>query len=699
MVQLGQLLVAAACLASTCVGVNPVQKVVTLLGDLETKIAADGEAEQKAFDAYVDWCNNAGKDKGFEIVTAKSSIEDLSATIGKATADISTLSAKIEDLAGSTATNDADLKAATTIREKENSEYVVTEQEMTDTIDTLERAINILERKLHGNALLQATVDRKDVGQLIQVLGTIIDAAAMNLHDKKLLIGLVQSDDESDDGDDTLGAPAPDAYKGHSKSIVDVLEDLKQKASTQLNQARTEESNAAHNFALLKQSLEDQMEVDAKEMTDSKTAKHDAAGTKATAESDLSATKADLADAENVLRNLKTDCTTKAADHETTLANRADELKAIGAAKKVLSEMTGGAQGVTYTAASFLQVDGELHTRVDLENFEVVNLVRKLAREQKSAELAQLAQRISSAMRSSAGSGEDPFVKVKALISDMIERLEKEAGQEAQHKAYCDKEYTATKQKLDELKYDVEKLTSKIDKAKADSVLLKDSVATLQGEIAETLKVQSAADTLRQSENKIYVQSKADLESGLSGVRTALKVLRDYYANQDASASLVQQPAAPELHSAASGASSGIIGMLEVVESDFGKTLASTEMNEETAATAYQKLSMENKMSLAMKGKDVEYKTKEAAALDKAVAEHSSDRDSAQTELDAVLEYSAKIRDMCEVKPESYEDRKGRREAELAGLKEALEILEGDAVLLQKHSRNLLRAHAEPLSL
>merc|ERR1719203_1894355 len=103
----------------------------------------------------------------------------------------------------------------------------------------------------------------------------------------------------------------------------------------------------------------------------------------------------------------------------------------------------------------------------------------------------------------------------------------------------------------------------------------------------------------------------------------ALKILREYYAAEDdsaASASFAQQPAAPELHSKAAGVSSGVIGMLEVVQSDFGKTLATTEMNEESAAVAYQKLSMENKLSLATKGKDVEYKTKEAASLDKAVS-------------------------------------------------------------------------------
>merc|ERR1719265_2841389 len=93
---------------------------------------------------------------------------------------------------------------------------------------------------------------------------------------------------------------------------------------------------------------------------------------------------------------------------------------------------------------------------------------------------------------------------------------------------------------------------------------------------------------------------------------------------------------------------------------------------------------MMNKVASSMKTQDVKYKTKEAAALDKTVSELSSDLDNAQTELSAVLKYTENIRAMCELKPESYEERKGRREAEIAGLKEALAVLEGESVLLQR---------------
>merc|ERR1719235_2005192 len=381
---------------------------------------------------------------------------------------------------------------------------------------------------------------------------------------------------------------------------------------------------------------------------------------------------------------------TKATDNEMSVKNREEELKAIAAAKKGLLENTGGAAERVY--GSFLQLDhndkqgSNLKTHTDLVNFEVVNLIRTLARQQKSAQLTQLASSISVVFRQSSATGEDPFAKVKDLISKMIDRLEKEAGEEATHKAYCDKEMGDTKQKIAELKYDSEKYSTKIDKAKAESVRLKDETATLQRELAKIARSQSDANALRKEESAAYRTAKADLEQGLQGVRMALKVLRDYYANEGSA--LVQQPADPGTHSSSSGAGGSIIGMLEVVESDMGKALANENMNEEAAATAYEKLSMENRVEKATKEQDVKYKTKAAAELDKKVTEVSSDRESASTELDAVLQYTKNIRGMCELKPETYSERKGRREQEISGLREALRILEGEAVFLQRQHRS-----------
>merc|ERR1719158_257034 len=126
--------------------------------------------------------------------------------------------------------------------------------------------------------------------------------------------------------------------------------------------------------------------------------------------------------------------------------------------------------------------------------------------------------------------------------------------------------------------------------------------------------------------------------------------------------------------------------MLEVIESDFSKNLAGSIAEEEAAVMEYEKVTKENEITKTIKEQDVKYKTKEFTGLDKEISELSTDKASAETELDAVLDYDAKIKATCIAKPEPYEERKRRREAEIAGLKEALSILEGQA-FLQKNRR------------
>merc|ERR1719424_2050565 len=115
-----------------------------------------------------------------------------------------------------------------------------------------------------------------------------------------------------------------------------------------------------------------------------------------------------------------------------------------------------------------------------LSNLEVVAAVKKLAKEQHSIGLSQLASRISAVMRYGGSNNEDIFAKIKGLISDMIAKLQKEAEEEASKKAYCDEEMAKTKAKKDELSSDIEGLKAKIDKAAAASAELKEDVAALQ---------------------------------------------------------------------------------------------------------------------------------------------------------------------------------------------------------------------------
>merc|ERR1719207_223969 len=113
---------------------------------------------------------------------------------------------------------------------------------------------------------------------------------------------------------------------------------------------------------------------------------------------------------------------------------------------------------------------------------------------------------------------------------------------------------------------------------------------------------------------------------------------------------------------------------------------------EKMAQIEHEKITQKHKMTKSEKDKDVEYKTKESASLDKQLTEAKSDREGEQTELDAVSEYWAKIQDECVAKPEPYEEKKKRREEEIAGLKDGLAVLEGETALIQQHvQRRTLR--------
>merc|ERR1719265_450927 len=537
-------------------------------------------------------------------------------------------------------------------------------------------------------------IDTSSMNSVINGLKSILDAAAIGAGDQKLLTGLLQNQQGDDDDDLSFGAPAAAGYKSHGGGIMDVLEDLKEKAESELADLRKAESNAAHNYDMLKQSLTDQVGADNKDKADETNAKNAATETKATAEGDLTNTVKDLADASNALQVANTNCMQVAADHEATVLSRNEELKAIATATKILHETSSGAVGQTY---GFLQINSQLKTRADLTNAEVVTVVKKLAQKQHSSALAQLASRIEAVVRYGSSAGENPFEKIKGMISDMIGKLEEEAANDATEKAYCDEEMAKTEAKKAELEGDAETLTSKIDRAAASSAKLKEEVKELQQELANLSRTQAEMDQIRSEEHSDYSTAKADLELGLSGVGKALGVLRDYYQGGGASMiqdgsdfnAFMQQPAMPEKHTAAGGAGDSIINMLEVVESDFSDNLAKEEAEEADAASVYEKTTQENKVTKTLKDQEVKYKTQEFKSLDKNIADLSSDKATVTTELSAVNEYYAKLRDRCVAKPESYADRKARRESEIAGLKEALQTLEEETAFVQRKKRGL----------
>merc|ERR1719460_2442497 len=395
----------------------------------------------------------------------------------------------------------------------------------------------------------------KSAANVVQALAVMVDASSLSSEDASKLTAFLQNLQTSEDGSDALGAPAAAVFKSSSGGIVQTMQDLYDKAEAQLEEARQTEQKNVNAYEMLAQGLKDEIKYANKDLDKAKKNLGASDEAKATAQGDLDVTSKDLNEDVKDLATLHQDCMKGAEDFEAETKSRGEELKALATAKKIIVEATSGAQDVSY---GFVQVS--MSTSTDLANFEAVRLIRDLAQKQKSTALAQLASRIVTAMRGKHGA--DIFAKVKGLIQDMIEKLQAEAEADATEKAFCDKEMAETEAKKADKEAALEKLSTAIDSMTAKSAKLKSEVAELEKELAALAKAQAEMDKLRAEEKAAFDVNSAEMKKGVEGVKLALKVLREYYAKGD------------KAHSSADGAGSGIIGLLEVCESDFSKGLA-----------------------------------------------------------------------------------------------------------------------------
>merc|ERR1719174_2745767 len=644
---------------SEVAGGSAVTKVIQLISDLEAKILKEGTASAKVYDEYGEWCEDESKKLGHEIKTLSLQVEDLKATIDKETTTAEEMIAKIEELTAAISVDEKDLKAAKEIRDKEHADFKAEEAELSETISALERAIAILTREMAKTGAA-ALVQLKNAGSVVDALRVLVQAAAFPVADADRLTSFLQASQRDQDG--AMGAPDPAAYESKSGGIVATLEDLLDEAKTALDKARNKEAEDLNNFEVLVQTLKDEINYAEKELAEAKENLATAQEALAAAEGDLGIATKTLNETLRAKATLHQECMEKAQDYELEMKSRGEELKALAGAKKSISESVSLSQ----EAVSLLQTSRRLQTRADLSGVEATRLVRDLGRKLRAPGFAQLAARMERLLRSAATGGDDPFAKVKGLIRDMIAKLLKEAEEEAEEKAFCDKELGETRAKKEDKEDEIAKLTAAIDKATARIAKLTTEIKELQKSLAELAASQMEMDKIRTEEHTLYESEKAELEEGIQGVKLALKILKDYYGG-DAD------------HEAASGAAEGIIGLIEVIESDLTKELTDVEANEKTAKAEYDAQTKENEIMKVTMDQDVKYKTKEKKDLEEALAEATSDRTAVQGELDAVLDYLKGIEARCIAKPMTYEERVKRRNAEINGLKEALEILSGEA--------------------
>jgi len=659
--------------------VSPVQKVIELLGECKAKVEKDLAAEASVMEEYTTFCDDELKEKGYAIETAKREIGDLMATIEDAKATQVEKADEIAELGSAIAAKSKELDDATAVRTGKNEEFVAAEKELVKSVDECSRAVVALEK---GMALMQGGRKREAKQQLKavrMVMSSVLAAIAIDTDSTRKLKSFIQTtNSDSDENDLTLKQPQAKqvAYESKSGGIIEAVKEMQAKAESELSDLRKKEMADAHEFKMLDQSLSGEIAHSKDKLSAATKAKAAAEETQSTSEGDLVATKKTKAADEEYSTNLKTECETAAKEWAARQESAKAEMAAIDKASEILASGVTALVQVRTNKRSF-DDDSEDDAQSEMRQ-KLVRHIQGLGKKFHSFGLMQLASVASS----------DPFVKIRGLIEDMIAKLLKEAEEEATQKAFCDKEMGASKKSQAEKTATIEKLQARIDGNSATIAELEDAVKTLEAEVADIDKAQSEATAIRNKEKTDNLAAIKDFRDSADAVVAAMGVLKSFYEGGALIQTKSQKSTRPEFGGAKTDAASGIISVLEVAESDFTRLLAETETEEDAAADAYAKQTEENKVSKATKTADAKAKESEIKSLTVELGHAKEDHASTSTELDAVNAYIDKLRPQCEEKAMSYEEKKAAREAEIAGLKEALEILSGTG-LIQSHSRFL----------
>merc|ERR1719420_2900900 len=165
----------------------------------------------------------------------------------------------------------------------------------------------------------------------------------------------------------------------------------------------------------------------------------------------------------------------------------------------------------------------------------------------------------------------DPFKKVTKMIKDLIAKLIEQANEEAEHKGFCDQELSTNEATRKEKTEAVETLHAEIDGLEASISKLTDEITELTKAVAETDAAVAKATSVREEEKAKNTVAIKDAQDAQTAVAQALGVLKDFYAKAGEATALMQlkQPDMPdEPYKGMGGESGGVVGMIEVIQSD-----------------------------------------------------------------------------------------------------------------------------------
>lgn len=678
--------------------VTPVEKVSKMLTDLRTQVNEEGAAEAKTYNTFACFCKDTMAAKSKAITEGKGEKNTLASRINADSVTRDGEDVKIGDKTKEIGTLDEELKKAHTDRREERLTYEKNEMDLTGAVRALESAILALKAAKTGVGLAQLPADVQQ--------GLIMAQALMP--ESKASRSVAAFISESDPND---------AYAFQSGDVITTLEGLKTDFKAKKNELGEADVKAKAAYDLLVQNKQQAVKDATAAVETAKKDKADASVRIATSSTDLTTTSAQLLDDQTYMEGLAKNCNQKAVLWDKRTTQRASELSALTTAIDLIKDLpkkNNSAAASSAAAASFVQLAQEsqralpavartapaaLHqqqapvpakkqslaaavvkTSLGGKRARVMAMLRASAQNLKSAELTNLL----------AAAAADPFAKVKTLIQELIERLLAQAASEASHKGFCDKEYAMTTLKRDNAANTITEMNGLLELSEARIAKLGEEITDLTTGIAAIEASQNTSTQMRTKNKKENEDAIKTAEEGKKTVEQAIKILEEYYKtaakNEAASASFLQVSAEPESpdagfdgeYAGSQDGSVGVLGMLDVVKSDFERTIKETQKDEDEAVADQLELETSTGVSKATKEEGLKARTTAKSEADADDAKNRASLTSNQDILDKTIAEIAALDKACMLGGQTATERKIQRDEEMDALKSALCILDSN---------------------
>jgi len=666
-------------------------EVISILLQMMKDFRTQMEGDKGTWEHYSAWSDSEEQDKTSFIQEQEALVMSKNALKSANEDAVQKLTGEISGLEGDILATRKSIAELTKLRKEEHHQHEEELADLTKTIDAVNKAIEILEGHYSASGAVLSEIKKR-----VQYALSLSDNGKDERRDSPLTNFIQEA------GPDWLSVDGSkyNSYESQAGGggVVGTLNDLRSTLDQNKQESIEKENESRRVYEDTKASKEGEIARMTEELGNKKLAKTNAESTIVSCTAAIDEATKNIGDGNAFLKVLLADRAKFQKEFGERTVMRNDEMAATQAALDALQAVSAGAKsGVGAASAAFVQLSSKGKVKSCPKCEKEKEKLLKLSQKLHSAELIQVVSELTQRQASKALYSPDGFEPVKQLLRQLIERLEEEQSAETSHHDWCETEKSSSEQAQRDREHTIKDLQTEVEFLTTNTAQLKTELTFLADEFDRVKSETEEATRIRNEAHEVFAKAKADHDEVIGAIEKAMEALGDKYslvqkqtivkrhknmiksrtnlwaAHKTQAKSKKESPFAD--YQSGSGSAGSATEMLEDLLSRYSAARTQLVTDEEAAVAAYKQLMATNKQFMQDTQNTLNSKMSERRGKLNQMKNSKEDLKTNFVELQEVGTYLQDLRPSCDDIRSTFEERKRRREAEIAALKECLEVL------------------------